>query len=186
MTVHIVLYLLIAASLIWGRLRFFKVDSGTTTLTAVVYDLAVGGQLITTVYYMLNVIQFTQWVAVIAAVMYLLSLGLFWWSVVTARSLDFAFSGRAGSIVTTGPFRIVRHPFYTSYSLVWIASTVLFDSPVLWITLLYLMAFYYLSARKEEKVILESGNAKAYEAYQQDVGMFLPRIKRWKRSHSRH
>ena len=95
----------------------------------------------------------------------------------TAKTLDFAFSNEVGSIVTTGPFKIVRHPFYTSYMLAWFASSFLFNSLLLWITLLYLVAFYYLSAKKEEGVILKSVYSKEYENYVRNVGMFLPRIK---------
>jgi protein-S-isoprenylcysteine O-methyltransferase Ste14 len=110
------------------------------------------------------------------------SLALFWWSIRTARALDFAFSERAGSIVIKGPFSLVRHPFYVSYMAAWLGSSILFSSPILWITLFILGAFYYLSARREEAVFLRGSQAEQYLHYQRNVGMFLPRISRWKKS----
>ncbi|MEX1198099.1 MAG: isoprenylcysteine carboxylmethyltransferase family protein [Pseudohongiellaceae bacterium] len=185
MNLLIILYLSIVASLVWGRLRFFSVDPGMPRLTALGYDLAVITQMAVTFYYMANVTQITKMEITAGALAYALALFLFWWSIRTARSLDFAFSSKVGAIVTTGPFGWVRHPFYTSYILVWLTSSLLFRSPILWITLIYLVTFYFLSARREERIILESDQGKSYRLYQNKVGMFLPRIKSWKRSHSK-
>lgn len=185
MSLLIILYLFIVASLVWGRLRFFRVDPGTPRLTALGYDLAVVTQMAVTFYYMVSVTQFTKMEIIAGAVAYGSALSLFWWSIRTARRLDFAFSSKVGAIVTTGPFGLVRHPFYTSYILVWLTSSLLFRSPILWITLIYLITFYYLSARREERIILESDQGQNYRLYQNKVGMFLPRIKSWKRSHSK-
>lgn len=179
-----VLYLLIVASLIWGRLFFFRVDASTPRTAALGYDLAVGIQIVTTLYYMLTVGPLAETAVILSAVAYAAALCLFWWSVFTARRLDFAFSSKVGAIVTDGPFGLVRHPFYTSYILVWLTSSLLFRSPVMWITLAYLVAFYWLSARREERIILNSDQGNYYKTYQNKVGMFLPRIVKWKRSHS--
>ena len=184
MFILILLYLSIVASLIWGRFFFFKLDAGTPGLAAITYDLAVAVQVVATLYYMLTVTQITLIILVLASLVYASALFLFWWSIRTARSLDFAFSESVGTIVTKGPFSLVRHPFYTSYCMVWICSSFIFNSPVLWITLVYLVTFYVLSARKEEAVILHSDQAEQYKNYQKQVGMFLPRIMKWKRSNT--
>lgn len=184
MIILFILYTLIVLSLLWGRLRFFTVDAGTPGIAAIAYDLAVAVQIVTTFYYMITVTEFTKIILTFAAMVYASALFFFWWSIRTARALDFAFSEKVGAIVTKGPFSLVRHPFYTSYILVWACSSVIFNSPVLWTTLFYLVAFYFLSARKEEKIILESHHSEQYKNYQKQVGMFLPRILKWKRSHS--
>ncbi len=180
------LFSAIVLSLVWGRLCFFKVDGSTRLWVALGYDLMVTIHILTTFYYMLTVTQFTEPMLWLAGFLYVLSLMLFWWSVRTARKLDFAFSNRVGDIVVTGPFALVRHPFYTSYLLAWFASSFLFNSPILWITLFFLGGFYFFSARREESVILASPQAKRYQNYRKSVGMFLPRFKLWKRSHIEH
>lgn len=186
MLIVTLLFSAIVLSLIWGRLRFFKVDGSTRFWVALGYDLMVTTHILATFYYMLTVTRFTESMLWLAGVLYVLSLVLFWWSVRTAKKLDFAFSNRVGEIVVTGPFSFVRHPFYTSYLLAWIASSFLFNSLILWITLFILGGFYFFSAQREEGVILASPQAKRYQNYRKNVGMFLPRFKLWKRSHIEH
>jgi protein-S-isoprenylcysteine O-methyltransferase Ste14 len=105
---------------------------------------------------------------------------LFLWGINTAKELNFAFGGFSGKIISSGPYRIMRHPFYVSYTLIWTTGTFLFNSPVLWITLIYLVAFYWHSAKSEEKAILSSEMAREYESYCKETNMFIPRIKSWK------
>jgi protein-S-isoprenylcysteine O-methyltransferase Ste14 len=182
MLTNIVLLLFVAiiVSLIWGRFRFFRINSGTSIWLAVTYDLAVAVQMIVTVWSFLNVTSITKLSLLVCALLYLLSLVLFWWSIVTAKSLDFAFSNHVGSIVTSGPFGLFRHPFYVSYIVAWFAGSWLFGSITLWATFLYLLTFYVISARKEERMIMLSDQAAQYQVYKNNVGMFLPRIKLWK------
>jgi len=177
MSISIVLYIVIVLSLVWARLRFFKMTSGTPRLSALLYDATVAGQIVTTLILMITTSGNSLPLVAASIFLYALSLVVFWWSIFTAKKLDFAFSNKVGSIVTTGPFRIVRHPFYTSYILAWLGSTFLFNSLILWVILIYLIAFYFLSARKEEGVILKSVYSEEYRKYIQNVGMFLPRIK---------
>ncbi len=184
MWIHLILYGLIVASLIWGRFRFFKVSGGTPRVSVVLYDFAVAIQILVTFYYMISTAYVPPLLVYFCSALYLLGLLLFWWAIVTAKSLDFAFSDKVGSIITTGPFKIVRHPFYVSYILVWFSSSLLFNLAILWITLFYLIVFYFLSASKEEKVILKSVYSTEYEKYIKNVGMFLPRISKWMPSSS--
>ncbi|MEX0618683.1 MAG: isoprenylcysteine carboxylmethyltransferase family protein [Pseudohongiellaceae bacterium] len=167
-------------SLIWARFRFFTIGSTKSRLSSYLYDPVVAVQIISTYYFLLT-FNGSSWYAIAGvAVVYLFALAFFWWSIVTANELNFAFSPNAGMVITNGPFALIRHPFYGSYSLVWLSSTLLFNSWVLWITLVYLVAFYFTSAKDEEKVILESSLAKEYRTYSENTGMFLPRIKQWK------
>lgn len=186
MLIVTVIFVCIVASLIWGRLFFFRVNSGTPFWLALAYDLVVAVHIVTVGYYMITVTEFTQLQLWLAGFLYAFSLVFFWWSIRTAKVLDFAFSNNVGDIVTTGPFSVVRHPFYTSYMLAWGAGSFLFNSPILWITLFFLGSFYFFSARREELVILSSAQSEQYKNYRKSVGMFLPRIKKWKRSHTEH
>ena len=167
-------------SLIWARLRFFSTQAVETTNWVRLYDPIVGIQILTTLYNFyytpdITVLASSIWLAAL-----LLSMSLFWWAILTARKLDFAFSKNVGDLLTSGPYAVVRHPFYASYILLWTSTTILFNSVFLWFTLLYLITFYFMSARDEEKVILSSEHSKEYFEYRQRVGMFLPRIIKWK------
>lgn len=173
-------YIAIIFSLIWARLRFFNTQGMQVTAWVRLYDPMVGVQILTTFYKFYSapdsaIASSWAWLAAL-----LVSISLFWWTILPARKLDFAFSKNVGELLTTGPYALVRHPFYTSYILLWASTTILFNSVFLWLTLLYLVTFYFMSARDEEKVILNSEHSKEYFEYRNRVGMFLPRITKWK------
>ncbi len=173
-------YITIIVGLVWARYRYFNVSTNSSRKGSYFYDPIVAIHIVATLY------QFSQpnnpnfFVFLISACCYLLGTSLFVLSIRNADNLDFAFSDKVSNLVTTGTYALVRHPFYVSYTLVWLGSTLLFNSFLLWITLAYLVAFYIFSAVKEERVILKSEYSREYEDYRQDVGMFLPRIREWK------
>lgn len=94
-------------------------------------------------------------------------------------SKKLVFNNDIDRLKTDGPYGLVRHPFYLSYALTWGAMTLSTDLPIQWITLVYLLAFYFLSARREEKALLRSAYSEEYGKYRSEVGMFFPRIIRW-------
>jgi protein-S-isoprenylcysteine O-methyltransferase Ste14 len=105
--------------------------------------------------------------------------GLFWWAIAASRAarLRFAFDpeGPRG-LVTTGPYRYVRHPFYTSYLMFWsgwaIATGVAWSAvPVAVFALIYVLA-----ARREEQLFSASGMAGDYARYKSRTGFLLPRL----------
>ncbi|MEZ5491306.1 MAG: isoprenylcysteine carboxylmethyltransferase family protein [Gammaproteobacteria bacterium] len=120
------------------------------------------------------------WAESLAIGAYLLALFIFFWAIETAKELEFAFSDNVGRLITNGPFKLVRHPFYTSYIAVWVTSTLLFSSSIQWITLIGLILFYATSARKEEKLILNSRHANQYSRMKKEIGMFFPKATQWK------
>ena len=55
--------------------------------------------------------------SIAGAVLYLASVALFWWAVITTRRLrlSLAFSSDDPKyLLRTGPYRFIRHPFYTA------------------------------------------------------------------------
>jgi len=177
-TIFLVLvYTYVIFSLIWARFSFFKVKSPKARLSAFLYDPVV---LIHIGFSYLHIFETNtspqNWAIVLACLMYIGALLFFWWGINTAKGLNFAFSSFSGQIITSGPFRFSRHPFYLSYTLVWTTSTLLFNSPALWITLFYLVVFYFSSAKSEEKEILKSEQADQYRTYCNNTNMFIPRI----------
>ncbi|UYH51123.1 isoprenylcysteine carboxylmethyltransferase family protein [Candidatus Kirkpatrickella diaphorinae] len=74
-------------------------------------------------------------------------------------------------IVTRGPYRFLRHPFYVAYRLFWLA-TALIGGPVLWMFTLAFFVWYAILAREEEKRLLQSELGSSYKAYLSKRGLF--------------
>jgi protein-S-isoprenylcysteine O-methyltransferase Ste14 len=108
--------------------------------------------------------------------LYLLSLFIFISAVrVTRKRLAFVFSKiSTNTLILAGPYRIIRHPFYSSYILCWLAC-VIFRPNILTVAVLIWMTYLYYSAAKlEEQSILEGPLKKPYQEYRSSVGMFIP------------
>jgi len=176
-----ILYTTIIVSLIWARFRFFKIGPTTPKGIARLYDPAVLIQIVVTYSQLYSMELKLTAVTIAVSIFFSISLALFWWTIFTSRKIGFALSEEIERLIVTGPYALVRHPFYSSYCLIWIGSCLLFNSILLWITLIYLIAFYYEAAIGEENIILKSEYSREYEAYQKRVGMFLPRIQKWKK-----
>jgi protein-S-isoprenylcysteine O-methyltransferase Ste14 len=80
------------------------------------------------------------------------------------------------ALVLDGPYRYVRHPFYASYLLAWLAGCAATANPWLLLTVVWMFGFYYVAARGEEESILQSGLADVYREYRNRTGMFLPKV----------
>jgi protein-S-isoprenylcysteine O-methyltransferase Ste14 len=110
---------------------------------------------------------------------YMCSLILFWWAIVTAnnKGLNWAFSNTQPLVLLdTGPFALVRHPFYWAYSVAWISGflgtlRVITAVPVVVMTLLY-----YKAGASEEKLFAQSDLRDDYRKYRATTGVILPRI----------
>jgi len=100
----------------------------------------------------------------------------------TFRSLghnltDTVVTRRNATLVTHGPYRWVRHPFYLAFAMAVIANTLITASGILAIT--GTAAFLTIVARtsiEESKLIDRFGDR--YVAYMRRTGRFLPRIRR--------
>ena len=115
----------------------------------------------------------------VALVLEGISLWLFHRTIAASREgrLHFAFDvEHPVSLVTTGPYRRVRHPFYTSYLIFWtglaIGTWSLWAFPVL----AAMAALYTTAARGEEAKFANSPMAAEYAAYKARTGMFWPRM----------
>lgn len=107
-----------------------------------------------------------------------LSLGLFLWGVRTVRRtpLTHAFSDdRPTFLLTTGPFRLTRNPFYTSYLLAYVFALVASDDWWPLVVLVWMAAIYVSAALEEERKFLGSPLRDEYLRYRERTGRFLPR-----------
>jgi protein-S-isoprenylcysteine O-methyltransferase Ste14 len=77
-------------------------------------------------------------------------------------------------LVRSGPYRVVRHPFYAAYLLTYLCGWVVTGSPVLLAVLAVMASLYVIAARKEERKFRGSLLADQYTAYAARTGMFWP------------
>lgn len=89
--------------------------------------------------------------------------------------LHFAFDKENPvSLVTKGPYRFVRHPFYTSYLIFWTGLAIGTWTPWAVPVLIAMAVIYTVAARDEERKFANSPMAADYAAYRSRTGMFWP------------
>jgi protein-S-isoprenylcysteine O-methyltransferase Ste14 len=116
--------------------------------------------------------------AVLAGVaLYCLSLAIFWWTIASHRSKPLAACVSKDEqlhLVQHGPYRFMRHPFYCSYLLAWLAGAVATLSPWLGAAFVGMLILYLVAARGEEKKFASSSLCGAYANYCSSTGQFFP------------
>jgi len=79
------------------------------------------------------------------------------------------------ALLTTGPFALVRHPFYLAYSLAWLAAPVATHGPFITVTGLMAVVVYAIAARREERQ-LEAKFGDVFRTYRSQAGLIAPSI----------
>lgn len=79
-----------------------------------------------------------------------------------------------GELVTTGPYRWIRHPMYTSVLLFALSCATVISRPLAWGAWLALALVLWGKARMEEQFML--GTHEAYETYMVGTRRFVPWI----------
>ncbi len=160
----------------WGMYRFFTLphgsNSGIDTIKLLGTCFGVGS--------LAALLIIGAPSAPAAAVALLLATGglaLFWWAIRSNRRqpLSFAFSDDLPQhLVCDGPYRYVRHPFYTAYLLAWLVVPVATLEPLLLVPMMVMTIIYTAAARLEERKFASSRLAREYAAYRRVTGMFWP------------
>ncbi len=115
----------------------------------------------------------------IGLVLYGFSFWLFWSCIRANRQkpLTLAFnSDQPQHLTAHGPYRFVRHPFYSSYLIAWAAGAIASGQLWLWISVALMTAIYFVAASGEEGKFLNSPLATDYQQYRAQTGMFWPRL----------
>jgi protein-S-isoprenylcysteine O-methyltransferase Ste14 len=70
----------------------------------------------------------------------------------------------------------VRHPFYSSYTVAFLAVAVAFPSPIVAAVCVFNIGLFAYMALDDERALLVSAMAADYKSYKMRVWMFLPRL----------
>jgi protein-S-isoprenylcysteine O-methyltransferase Ste14 len=102
------------------------------------------------------------------------------WTLVTLGTnlTDTVVTRKAHTLVTGGPYRWIRHPFYASVGLAMLANASAAANWFLFVTGVALMALFAVRTAREE-VHLAARFGDSYRRYQARTGRFWPR---WRRS----
>jgi protein-S-isoprenylcysteine O-methyltransferase Ste14 len=119
--------------------------------------------------------------AVCGAILALGAVLLYEWTSRTVIDRNF-YVGLAGevppAVCNAGPYRYMRHPFYFSYMVAFVAVAVAFPSFIVSGVCLVNIGLFVYMAIDDEGVLLASALSADYRAYRGRVGMFVPRLKR--------
>lgn len=82
---------------------------------------------------------------------------------------------REHALVTSGPFRVVRHPIYSAVAALWLGAAL---GTLNWILLLLwpLLAIGVAKSARAEEEMLRGKLGEAYDAYAQNKGLLIPRL----------
>jgi len=96
----------------------------------------------------------------------------------TARSdLKLAFDNNIPDIIiTNGTYQWVRHPFYTSYLMLWLNLLLLNFGIISSIIFVLLFLTYNNAAQCEEESFMKSELSEYYQRYKIRTGRFIPKI----------
>ena len=93
------------------------------------------------------------------------------------RNFYVALSGEVPrAVCDKGPYRFVRHPFYLSYMMAFLAVAIAFPSFIVSAVCLVNIGLFLYMAIDDERVLSASALSADYRAYRGRTGMFVPRF----------
>jgi protein-S-isoprenylcysteine O-methyltransferase Ste14 len=119
------------------------------------------------------------WQRIACVCLQILAAGVFNWARTTTLGNRFtaAFdTDEPAFLVKTGPYRFVRHPFYISYIVFWVGSSLGGNSLILWFVCLVLIGSYVVAALSEEQKFKNSPLAADYSHYSKRTGFLFPKL----------
>ncbi len=116
-----------------------------------------------------------RWVGVVAGS--LCSLLMYWTLSSLGKNLtDTVVTREEASLVTHGPYRWVRHPFYATAALLMASVTVLTANWLIGATSLIVLSLLAVRTPQEEAMLIERFGDE-YRVYMAKTGRFFPRIR---------
>ena len=119
----------------------------------------------------------TPFVQIAGLVLQCLALALFWITIRETREaklLAVFTAQNPGSLVTTGPYKYVRHPFYSSYLLFWLGWTIATETVVSMLLFAIMFVTYWRAASQEEDKFENTPMAEQYAQFKRGRTRFIP------------
>lgn len=117
-----------------------------------------------------------RWIGVVLGIA--CSLLMYWTLSSLGKNLTDTVVTRTGAtLVTHGPYRWVRHPFYVTAALLMASVTMLTANWLIGLTSLIVLTLLAVRTPKEEKMLIERFGQQ-YRDYMARTGRFIPRIVR--------
>lgn len=117
----------------------------------------------------------------IACLLALTSVGMICWTVGSHRvplALWHQENDAPASIVTWGPYKYVRHPFYASFLITQTAAVLAFPHVLSGAAFLYSIVVLSVTARREEARLVKSSFGAEYRGYMTRTGRLVPGLGR--------
>ena len=135
--------------------------------------------------YMLNpgwmawsIVPLPIWVRWVGVGLGAISIPLLWWlfSAIGSNISETVLTKKEHKLVTSGPFRWVRHPLYSATILLFVSYSMIASNwwMMLFTSLGLVMILRVVIPREEEALVSQFG--EAYEEYRERVGRLLPKI----------
>ncbi len=123
-------------------------------------------------------VQLPAWLRLAGAGLGVAAATLLWWVLHTlgGNLTDTVVTRRQAKLVTGGPYRWVRHPFYGAATLLFVAVTLLAANWFFLAAFLPALALLVVRTRKEEAKLLERFGEQ-YLQYMGRTGRFAPRLR---------
>lgn len=109
---------------------------------------------------------------------YVAALALFLSAIEAARRIPmtrtFVYEPKCNNIIRVGPYRVIRHPIYLSYSLAWSAAPMATHNLFLAFTAVIMVGCYVISAREEERRMRLGTLRDEYQEWQRQTWRLIP------------
>lgn len=79
-------------------------------------------------------------------------------------------------LVTSGPYRYIRHPVYASFAAIAAGTSLVFRSYLLVVTVVWVVATMWWVAAEEKLLASTQGFGDHYRAYSERTGRFFPML----------
>lgn len=148
-------------------------------LAGLVLWISTFGYLIFPVFFQWAALPLPEWLRWIGVVMgALCSLLMYWTLSSLGKNLtDTVVTRTEAKLVTHGPYRWVRHPFYVTAALLMASVTVLTANWLIGVSSVAVLALMVLRTPKEEQMLIDRFGQQ-YRDYMAKTGRFIPKIGR--------